>query len=59
MSEETNKNRKTDHLPLASMPLAEAYVPIQSFEDVYPSEEGIKKGTIFPSLYKPYNKRGE
>ena len=59
VSEEVNQHKKADLMPLASMPLAQAYVPMQSFESVFPAEEGIRKGTIFPSLYKPYFKRGE
>ena len=58
MHEESKQSRNFDNLPLASMPLAQAYVPVQSFEEVYSAEEGIKKGTIFPSLYNPYVKRG-
>jgi len=45
---------KRDHMSLSSLPLAEAYIPMQCWEGVFPPEEGIRKGTIFPSLYRPY-----
>ena len=39
--------------------LAIAYVPFQTKFEVYPSDEGLDKGTIFPALYKPFTgKRG-
>lgn len=34
--------------------LAEAYIPFQKYVSAYPPEEGLKKGTIFPELDKPY-----
>lgn len=34
--------------------LAHAYVPFQYFENVYPPEQGLAKGTIFPGLDRPY-----
>ena len=49
--------KEQDHMPLASMPLAQAYVPMQVLDTVYPPEEGIRKGTIFPCLYQPYEQR--
>ena len=42
------------------MELAQAYVRPQRMERIFPPEEGLRKGTIFPSLYQPYiggNKR--
>ena len=36
------------------LPLAQAYIPAQGFDGTFPPEEGLRKGTIFPSLYKPY-----
>lgn len=35
--------------------LAQAYVPFQKFGSLYPPEEALKKGTIFPALYRPYD----
>ncbi|MGM0369240.1 MAG: spore coat associated protein CotJA [Bacillota bacterium] len=34
--------------------LANAYVPNQIYECNYSPREGLKKGTLFPELYKPY-----
>lgn len=36
------------------LPLAMAYVPMQSFGKVYDLATGFQKGTIFPDLYKPF-----
>ena len=35
-----------------------AYVPVQTFNDIYLPEEGLSKGTIFPELYKPFGMYG-
>lgn len=37
-----------------NVPLAMAYVPIQEFSTVFDLCEGLKNGTIFPELYKPF-----
>ncbi|SHH97152.1 spore coat associated protein CotJA [Sporanaerobacter acetigenes] len=34
--------------------LARAYVPFQFMNQVYSKEEALKRGTLFPELYKPY-----
>jgi hypothetical protein len=34
--------------------LAQAYVPFQAYDEHYPPLKGLKKGTIFPELYRPY-----
>lgn len=34
--------------------LAKAYVPFQIMNQTYSQEEALKKGTLFPELYKPY-----
>jgi len=42
------------------MELGQAYVRPQGMERIFPPEEGLRKGTIFPGLYQPYtggNKR--
>lgn len=36
------------------LPLTMAYVPMQSWNKIYDLETGLKKGTIFPDLYKPF-----
>lgn len=35
-------------------PVAMAYVPFQSWEKPYDMEAGLSRGTIFPSLDKPF-----
>lgn len=39
------------------MALAMAYVPWQRWTETYPLDEGLKKGTIFPDLYLPFEGR--
>ncbi|MBO8128775.1 MAG: spore coat associated protein CotJA [Peptococcaceae bacterium] len=34
--------------------LAEAYVPIQLYDERFCPEVALMKGTLFPSLYRPY-----
>lgn len=34
--------------------LARAYVPFQVMDQVYSPREALKKGTLFPELYRPY-----
>lgn len=38
--------------------LAEAYVPAQPFEAIYPPEQALIQGTVFRELDKPYMKGG-
>lgn len=33
---------------------AMAYVPMQQWEDCYNLETALKRGTVFPSLFKPF-----
>lgn len=40
--------------PLRGMPLGIGYVPWQQWECVYNVDEGLSKGTIFPSLDLPF-----
>lgn len=40
--------------PLASFPIAMAYVPWQSLYRLYDFREGFSRGTIFPELDKPF-----
>lgn len=37
-----------------AMPYAQAYVPIQPLTVLFPPEEALHKGTVFPELYDPY-----
>ncbi len=39
--------------------LARACVPFQIMEEVYSKSEALKKGTLFPELYKPYHRESE
>jgi|BioPla2DNA2_1021312.scaffolds.fasta_scaffold08100_10 hypothetical protein len=45
-------------MPMYNMPpeiqLARAYVPDQPYERLFPLNEALKKGTLFPNLYQPY-----
>ena len=44
---------------LYGVPLAMGYVPWQNFECTYEPMQGLKAGTIFPELEKPfYGRRG-
>ena len=36
------------------MPIAMAYVPVQFWEKPYDPQTGLSRGTIFPSLDKPF-----
>ena len=38
----------------AETPIAMAYVPFQSWEKPYDSDAGLSRGTVFPSLDKPF-----
>ena len=37
------------------MELARAYVPMQGFGKMFRPEEGLRHGTIFPDLLRPYH----
>lgn len=37
-----------------SWELARAYVPFQTMNQVYNQAEALRKGTLFPELYRPY-----
>lgn len=43
--------------PMIKQPeLAEAYIPYQQYTTSYPPPEALEKGTMFPELYRPYEK---
>ena len=48
---------EADQMPLASLPLAEAHIPMQNWCGAYPPKEGIRNGTAFPCLFRPYEER--
>ena len=47
-------HRSTINPCIDTLPLTMAYVPMQSWGQVYDLETGLQKGTIFPDLYKPF-----
>ena len=53
-----NQAENANRMPPAPQALAEAYIPMQNWGEVFPPEEGTRRGTIFPSLYRPYEGRG-
>ena len=44
--------------PYLDMELAQAYVRPQPLEGIFPPEEGIRMGTVFPNLSQPYRYGG-
>lgn len=38
------------------MQYAQAYVPFQTFGEVFPPEKALMHGTVFPELFQPYKK---
>ena len=42
---------------LRGMSLAMVYSPCQEFDDLYDHSEGLRRGTIFRALDKPFNGR--
>ncbi len=60
-----NKEMKTEMLPFPRkmqhvdhMTPAMAYVPMQRFEQVYDLAVGLRNGTVFPELCKPFCGKG-
>lgn len=45
--------RDSEKVPMRMM-LTRAYVPDQPYIGMFPLEEGLRKGTIFPNLAIPY-----
>lgn len=37
--------------------LARVYIPFQIMNRVFSPSEALKKGTLFPELYKPYKEK--
>jgi hypothetical protein len=48
------KNVGKKERPTEGMRLAQAWVPDQPYERLFPLDEALEKGTIFPGLYQPY-----
>ena len=51
---EMNRNYGYEESVRPDSSLARAYVPFQFMNQVYSKEEALKRGTLFPELYKPY-----
>lgn len=39
--------------------LAQAYIPYQTYANLFPVTEALFRGTIFQDLYQPYVKQGK
>lgn len=48
------ENRYMELLGIDDMPLAMAYVPFQTWKQVFDPENALAHGTIFPELYLPF-----
>ena len=44
-------------LKTPQMQYAQAYVPFQRFESIFPPEKALMHGTVFPELFQPYQKK--
>ncbi len=53
-SDTTSYYSMKDEDDLAKLPLAMAYVPWQLWDKTFDTDEILSKGTLFPSLYKPF-----
>ena len=42
--------------PIKNAVLAMAYVPLQELNTVYPEEDALCQGTLFPDLDKPFHR---
>lgn len=52
--EEAHK-RPVPETPLPEeLPLAMAYIPFQTYGDVFSAEKALEAGTLFPDLDKPF-----
>lgn len=43
--------------PMPKLGLAEAYIKDQPYVGMVPLQEGFHRGSMFPNLYKPYEKK--
>jgi len=48
-----NQNHRPDH-DHRHHELARAYIPFQHYTTSYPLPEALRKGTLFPELWIPY-----
>lgn len=42
---------------MQELPLAQAFVIYQPYVGIVSPEEGLKRGSMFPNLYDPYQKK--
>lgn len=42
--------------PMPTLNLAEAFVKYQPYVGIVPLKEGLKRGSMFPNLYQPYDR---
>ncbi len=47
-------NLDWDNIPLNKLPLAMSYVPFQKWQNIYPLEKALKRGTLFADLDLPF-----
>lgn len=40
--------------PTTNYELAQAYIPFQYYTNSFSPKEALRKGTLFPELYRPY-----
>lgn len=55
------EDKRFSSVPLDELPLAMVYIPFQPYGEVYGEEEGLKNGTLFKNIDKPFsvlNRRG-
>ncbi|MCG8540594.1 MAG: spore coat associated protein CotJA [Clostridia bacterium] len=49
-----NKMYPVANMMMGKWQLGRPYIINQPFTTTYPLEEALKRGTLFPDLYKPY-----
>ncbi|MCI7812718.1 MAG: spore coat associated protein CotJA [Lachnospiraceae bacterium] len=49
-----DRSRSFDQMELSQLPLAMAYVPMQSFGKTFRLDKALQVGTIFPELCLPF-----
>lgn len=54
MSYEQKCNKCIDQMPLENFPVAMAYVPWQTWGNLYDLDKAFEVGTIFKDLHKPF-----
>ncbi|SJZ30495.1 spore coat associated protein CotJA [Selenihalanaerobacter shriftii] len=52
-----NKNKNLKLSYSHDSRLAQAYVPYQMYDEIFYPEEALERGTLFPDLYFPYQRK--